>query len=313
MADLVNFGDPEIKISAMGAGTWAWGDRSFWGYGKEYGIQDIEEAFIKTLECGITFFDTAEAYGWGLSEKIIGNLIHKYNSENIFIATKFMPYPWRISRKDFRKALRNSIKRLGLPKIDLYQIHWPIPPVAIETWVECMADAVEEGLCSYIGVSNYNLKQLKRATEVLNKRGMKLASNQVPYHLLNRKIEFDGVWEFCLANNIKIIAYSPLAQGLLTGKYTPKNPPRGLRNFLYPSSYLAKVTSLVEYLSEVGKAYGGKTPSQVALNWLISKGALPIPGFKNVKQAQDNAGALNWRLSEVDIKNLDEISLVVQK
>lgn len=313
MTDLINFGTPSMHISAIGAGTWAWGDRSFWGFGKGYGVRDIEEAFTITLDSGINFFDTAEAYGRGLSETIIGNLLRKVKPHNIFIATKFMPYPWRIKSKDFRNALKNSLKRLGIPKVDLYQIHWPFPPVSIETWVNCLADALEEGLCTHIGVSNYNVEQLSRAVEVLNRRGLSLTSNQVPYHLLNRNIEFNGVWDFCKSHNIEIIAYSPLAQGLLTGKYSQQNPPQGLRRFLYSNNYLARITPLVNLLRDIGKKYDNKTPSQVALNWIISKGALPIPGIKNARQALENAGALNWRLSQADIEELDRSSMAMRK
>jgi aryl-alcohol dehydrogenase-like predicted oxidoreductase len=308
-ADLTTIGS--LSVSSIGIGTWAWGDRSYWGYGTTYGIEDLRIAFQKSLDLGINFFDTAEAYGRGLSEKIIGSLIEEYKAD-VVIATKFMPYPWRIRRKDFRNAFIKSLNRLGLTKIHLYQIHWPFPPIKIEKWVDCLADLVLEGLCDNIGVSNYNYEQLERAMNTLAKRGVKLASNQVPYHLLNRNIEFNGVFDLCKAHDVKIISYSPLAQGILTGKYHPENPPKGVRYALYSPRYLLKVSPLLNTLSEISSKYN-RTPAQVALNWLICKGTIPIPGVKNLRQLLDNAGALNWRLSVDDINILDQVSLAMRK
>ncbi|MGB9639302.1 MAG: aldo/keto reductase [Anaerolineales bacterium] len=307
MEDLVELGKSNLKVSALGIGTWAWGDRSYWGYGKDYSLADIQAAFEISVKMGVNFFDTAEVYGNGMSEKIIGELKEKIE-QPIIIASKFMPYPWRLSRSEFNKALRNSLRRLNLKQIHLYQIHWPIGPRSIETWVECLADAYLDGLCLSVGVSNYNAEQILRALDVLSKKGVPLASNQVPYSLLNRKIEKDGTFKVCTENQIKIIAYSPLAQGLLSGKYTLKHRPKGMRRFIYKTDALKRNAELIQKLTEIGQKYDHKSPAQVALNWVICKGAIPIAGAKNLRQAQENCGCLNWRLAEEDITELDHIT-----
>ncbi|PWH19432.1 MAG: 2,5-didehydrogluconate reductase [Anaerolineae bacterium] len=307
MEDYTQLGTISMKISALGIGTWAWGDRRFWGYGSDYALNDLRQAFQSTIALGINFFDTAEVYGNGMSEKILASLIEEAKVAPV-IATKFFPYPWRWRSVDFRKALSNSLNRLKLKRVHLYQIHWPFPPMPIEKWVNCLADAYEEGLIEALGVSNYNADQVRRAHDVLAKRGVPLTSNQVPYSLINRKIEKNGVLQACQERNIKIIAYSPIGQGMLSGKYNEQNPPPGARRFLYSPQFLRKIKPLQDKLQEIGASYGNKTATQVALNWVMCKGAIPIPGAKNRKQAEENAGALNWRLSEADILALDTLS-----
>jgi aryl-alcohol dehydrogenase-like predicted oxidoreductase len=176
----------------MGVGTWAWGDRLMWGYGRGYSLGDLRGAFETCLTTKIRMFDTAEVYGQGQSEQIAGSFL-KSTQEPVFIATKFMPFPWRLSRSALRKALTASLRRLGLPAVDLYQIHMPLPPVTIETWMEAMTEVYQTGLTSAVGVSNYDTDQMQRAYDHLLREGIRLASNQVEFNLLNRKIEKDGL------------------------------------------------------------------------------------------------------------------------
>jgi aryl-alcohol dehydrogenase-like predicted oxidoreductase len=286
----------------LGIGNWAWGDSRFWG-NEPHKEDNARQAFQTSLESGIRFFDTAETYGWHKAERLLGQFMRE-TDQSVIVATKFMPLPWR----DLSKALRASLQRLGLPQVDLYQIHWPLPFRPIEMWMEGLADAVEGGWTRAVGVSNYNVDQTRRAYEALAKRGIPLASNQVEYSLLSRQIERNGLIDFCRDHNIKIIAYSPLGQGLLTGKYTPDNPPKGLARRQKSSKHLDTIQPLIGLMREIGEAHGGKTPAQVALNWTICKGTLPIPGAKNAKQASQNAGALGWRLSPDQIAVLDRVS-----
>lgn len=291
----------------IGVGTWAWGDRLYWGYGDDYSDNEISQAFVEAITNGVTFFDTAEVYGQGKSEMILGMLVKQYG-QKCKIASKMMPYPWRISKSSLKKALEGSLQRLEINKIDLYQMHWPLQPVPINMWMNRMADAVEEGLVSAVGVSNYNLEQTINAHETLKKRGLRLTSNQVEYNLINRKIETNGVMDYCREEGIKIIAYSPLAMGVLTGKYTPENPPRGARAGQYSRDLLEQIKPLIRTLVRVGNEHEGKTAGQVALNWLMQKQVLPIPGAKNVAQMSQNLGARGWNLSEDEMVLLDEIS-----
>ncbi len=295
----------------MGTGTWQWGDTVFWGYDKTEGEQKALAAFDRSLALGITLLDTAEIYGVGMSEKIIGKGVMaerlRATPRPFKLASKFAPLPHRVTRMQFRAALTRTLKRLTINRLDLYQIHWTHPLVSEEFYANLLAEALNEELISAAGVSNYNRAQVIRAHHTLTLRGFELASNQVEYHLLERKIERDGTFEACRERGIRVIAYSPLAMGLLTGKYTPENPPPGLRGRKY-ASVLAKVQPLIALLREIGAQYGEKTPAQVALNWVMCKGAIPIPGAKNADHVQMNSGALGWKLSDDDMAALDAMS-----
>ncbi|MGQ9832898.1 MAG: aldo/keto reductase [Candidatus Villigracilaceae bacterium] len=290
----------------MGVGTWQWGDRIVWNYDSSHTKDFIRAAFNASLEQGIRLFDTAEIYGNGQSERILGQLLKETNLP-VLVATKFMPFPWRLERKSLLRALKHSLNRLGLESVDLYQMHWPFPIVSIERWMSAMAEAVQQGLARTVGVSNYNYAQMMRAFSALERRNIPLASNQVEYNLLNREIEKNGLLKRCQELGIRVIAYSPLAMGLLTGKYGPENPPPGLRGRKY-ASQLKRLKPLLNLMTEIGREHESKTCSQVALNWCICKGTLPIPGAKNAEQALMNAGALGWRLTEEEVARLDHAS-----
>lgn len=298
----VPLGHTGLRVSPLGVGTWAWGDKLVWEYGSgSFTDEDIRAAFATSVEAGINLFDTAEVYGNGRSEEILGRLALP-RQQSLVIATKFMPYPWRLRGESLHQALKESLRRLG--QIDLYQIHVPLPPVSIETWMDAMAEAVEAGLIRSVGVSNYSEEQMRQAHAALARRGIPLASNQVLYSLLNREPEENGVLDACRELGVSLIAYSPLAQGLLTGKYTPQNPPPGIRRLRYRRQ-LAALPPLLGLMEEIGEGHGGKTPAQVALNWTIYQGTIPIPGAKNARQARDNAGALGWRLSAAEVSALE--------
>ncbi len=305
--DNITLGKTDIRIPSLGIGAWSWGDRFVWSFGRGYGDEDIKAAFFTSLEAGITFFDTAEVYGLGRSERYIGNFLSE-TKKPVVIATKFFPFPWRLSRNSLFHALQDSLQRLKLDRVDLYQVHMPSPPIPIETWATALAEAVQRGLARAVGVSNYNVEQMHRASAVLAKRDIPLASNQVIYNLVNRKVEFDGLLKTCKEMEISLIAYSPLAQGVLTGKYTPEKPLPGIRGQRYNRSLLGRLQPLVQLMREIGNAHEGKTPAQVALNWVVCKGAVPIPGAKNARQAKENAGAIGWRLEDAEVAALDEIS-----
>ena len=307
-SETIQLGKTGIRVPPLGAGTWQWGDSTFWGYGKSYAEDQIRAAFDASLAAGIDFFDTAEMYGQGRSERFLGRFIDGSGSRPV-IATKFMPWPWRLGKGALLAALRASLARLGLAQVDLYQIHWPMPPVSLETWGDALADAVAAGLTKAVGVSNFNTDQMRRVHAALARRGTPLASNQVEFSLLHRAPERSGLHQACRELGVTLIAYSPLAKGMLTGKYTPANPPPGLRGRRYRRDALIGIQPLIGLLREIGQAHGDRTPSQVALNWVICKDALPIPGAKNARQAQDNAGALGWRLSEDEVAALDGASV----
>lgn len=290
----------------MGLGAWQWGDRMVWQFGQGYNEDEVHDAFELSVEEGIRFIDTAEIYGNGLSERLLGKFI-KETEQPVLIATKYFPYPWRLLRSSVLRALKNSLERLGVERVDLYQIHWPTPLMSVDRMMDGMAECVKEGLTRTVGISNFNQTQMLAAYSALARQNIPLASNQVHYSLLNRKVEKDGLLARCKELGIRLIAYSPLEKGLLTGKYNSKNPPPGIRAELY-AHMLPKLEPLLRLMTTIGQDHGGKSNAQVALNWTIRKGALPIPGAKNLKQAQENAGALGWRLTDDETARLDEMS-----
>lgn len=302
--ELIQLGLNGPKVPAVGVGCWAWGDTFSWGYGLSYGKEDTHSAFNASIAEGLTFFDTAEIYGFGRSESLLGEFIADTNSD-VLVASKCFPYPWRLSAGSLNGALKQSLKRLGIPQVHLYQMHWPLGVVKIEYWMNAMADAVEAGLVRQVGVSNYSPQQTERAYRALERRGLHLASNQIKFSLLARNAERSGLLQLCKDLGVTIIAYSPIAQGLLTGKYSPQHPPPPQRRGM---ASLPRLKPLLDELLRIGLEHGDRTQAQVALNWCIAKGTLPIPGAKNERQAKENGGGLGWSLTGEQIARLDEIS-----
>ncbi len=290
----------------MGLGAWQWGDRMIWQFGQGYGDKEVHEAFKLAVEEGIRFIDTAEAYGNGMSERLLGKFIQE-TDQPVLIATKYFPFPWRFFSSSVTRALQNSLERIGVDSLDLYQIHWPTPLMSVDRMMEGMAECVKSGLTRTVGVSNFNQSQMLTAYSTLARQNIPLASNQVHYSLLNRIVEKNGLLARCKELGVRLIAYSPLEKGLLTGKYNVNNPPPGTRAGTY-SSLLPKIDPLIKLMTTIGQDHGGKSNAQVALNWTICKGTLPIPGAKNVTQAQENTGALGWKLTEDEVANLDKMS-----
>ncbi|MGE5224242.1 MAG: aldo/keto reductase [Omnitrophica WOR_2 bacterium] len=286
-----------LTLSPIGIGANHWGSH-------RQADPGLLPVFETALDLGITLFDTAEMYGMGGSERTLSYCIQKSGRRPI-ITTKFFPYPWRLDRSSLIRALKDSLKRLQLEQVDLYLVHWPFPPVSIETWMEAMAETVETGLARMVGVSNYNPEQMARAHAVLGRRGIPLACNQVEYNLLKRGPERSGLLDMCRVLNVTLVAYQPIAGGLLSGRYTPENLPPARRLHRYNAAYMARIQPLVRLIGNIGEAHGGKTPVQVAVNWLICKGALPIPGTTNLEHLREIAGSMDWRLNPAEIAALD--------
>lgn len=311
MNDTISTETRFLHAVEFGLGTWQWGDRLIWQYGQTHSDEDCRAAFDVSLQAGIRFVDTAEVYGSGRSERMLGKFIQE-TDQPILVATKFFPFPWRLTRKSLIRALKRSLERMGVETIDLYQMHQPLPPVSIETWMEAMVEALAEGLTRTVGVSNYSQTQMLQAYSTLSRKNIPLAANQVTYSLLNRNIEYEGLLARCKELGVRVIAYSPIEKGLLTGKYTPDNPPPGIRGRRY-GDLLPKIGPLLKLMTEIGQEHGGKSKTQVALNWCICKGAMPIPGAKNGDQAEENAGALGWKLTEEEVEKLDAASDAILK
>jgi aryl-alcohol dehydrogenase-like predicted oxidoreductase len=306
MNDTVSSETRFLHAVDFGLGAWQWGDRLIWQYGQTHKDEDCLAAFQVSLEAGIRFVDTAEVYGSGRSERLLGEFLQE-TDQAVLVATKYFPYPWRLRKNSLLRALRRSLERIGVESVDLYQIHQPYSLLSIEKMMEAMAEAVAEGLTRTVGVSNYDQNQMLQAYSALARKDVPLAANQVTYSLLNREIEKNGLLARCHELGIRLIAYSPIEKGLLTGKYSSENPPPGPRGRRY-SSLLPKIGPLLKLMTEIGQEHGGRSKAQVALNWCIQKGTMPIPGAKNAEQAEENAGALGWSLTEEEVEKLDETS-----
>ncbi len=290
----------------MGLGAWQWGDRVVWQYGHGYGEEQVHEAFQVSINEGIRFIDTAELYGNGLSERLLGHFI-KETDQPVLIATKLVPWPWRFNKRAVTRALQESLSRLNVESVDLYQVHFPLPFMSFDAIMEGLAECVKSGLTRTVGVSNFGQSRMVAAYSALARHNVPLASNQVSYSLLNRTIEKDGTLARCKDLGIRLIAYSPIEKGLLAGKYSAGNPPPGARARTY-AKMLPKLPPLLKLMTQIGQDHGGKSNVQVALNWAICKGTLPIPGAKDGAQAHENAGALGWKLTDEEVARLDEVS-----
>ncbi len=312
----VTLGPGGLVVPALGIGTWAWGDSLFWDYGKAYSDSDLHAAFDATLDAGLTLFDTAEIYGFGQSERLIGRFMQQrpqQATQEAIVATKYFPLPWRFSKQSVVDALSASLDRLQVASVALYQVHWPLDfLLSQKDLMLALAAEVRRGRIGAVGVSNYSASQMRDAHRYLAEQGIPLAVNQVQYSLLNRKPETNGVIDTARELGITILAYSPLAQGLLTGKYTPESnlKPAGARwlNPRFSQSGLTELMPVIGALQEIGEKRD-RTPAQVALNWLVAQGnVMPIPGAKNAHQAAQNAGALGWKLTTDELGQLDQLT-----
>lgn len=311
----------QITFGKMGCGTWAWGNRLLWGYDESMDEQ-LQGVFNLCVSSGVTLFDTGDSYGTGKlngrSELLLGRFSQEYqgiNQQDVCIATKLAAYPWRLTRQSMVAAGKASAKRLGR-NIDLVQMHWSTANYA--PWQEGalldgLADLYEQGLVKGVGLSNYGPKRLKWVQKRFTERGVPISTLQVQYSLLSTyPVTELGLKDVCDELGIKLIAYSPLALGLLTGKYSENGTlPKGIRG-LACKQLLPGMRPLLLCLGEIATARN-KTISQVSINWCISKDTIPIPGAKSVEQAQENIGALGWQLNPGEIAELDKAAATVEK
>ncbi|WP_416666505.1 aldo/keto reductase [Egbenema bharatensis] len=312
---------PSLSLPPMGCGTWAWGNRLLWGYDQSMDEQ-LQAVFNLCVNSGVTLFDTGDSYGTGRlngqSEKLLGQFSEAYvgaNKEQICIATKLAPYPWRLTRGAMRSAGQASAKRLGR-SVDLVQMHWSTANYAPwQEWalLDGLMDLYEQGQVKGVGLSNYGSKRLRRVHQKFAERGIPITSLQVQYSLLSTyPVTELGIKEVCDELGIQLIAYSPLALGLLTGKYAEgEKLPKGLRGFLF-RQLLPGIRPVLDCVEAIARSRA-KTPAQVALNWCICKGTIPIPGAKSVEQAQQNIGALGWQLDPGEVLELDRAAQKTDK
>ncbi len=286
-------------ISRIGLGTWQFGSGE-WGYGTPYAGQEARAIVSRALELGVTLFDTAEIYGFGRSERILGQALGA-SREKIFLATKIFPV-LPVAPVVEQRAVA-SASRLGARQLDLYQVHQPSPLIKDPAIMRGMRALQRVGLVSEVGVSNYSLDRWRAAEDAL---GSRVLSNQVRYSLVDRRPE-SALVPFAEATDHMVIAYSPLAQGLLSGRYgrdsRPGNRVRAANPLFLPDN-LERAGELIATLREVAAAHSAK-PAQIALAWVLrSPAVVAIPGASSVSQLESNVAAAEIDLAEDEFQAL---------
>lgn len=299
-SDRVRLGKDGPLVAPVGVGMWQASGKS---WGADVSDTKCVAAMVRAQELGLNLIDTAEAYGEGHSEEVVGRALRKMDKDETVVATKVIGGHLRYD--DVIRACEGSLKRLGIRTIDLYQVHWPDPwdQVPLKHTMRALEKLQRDGKIHHIGVSNFAVRDLKEAAEHLSRST--IVSNQVQYSLVHRAVE-DEVLPYCKREGIGIIPWSPLAKGLVTGKYSmkrlPKDPIRKEMGF-FTLHNMREVAPLVGLLKSIGKRYR-KTPAQVALQWLVAQGTVPIPGVKTPEQVDENAGSVGWRLRSEEVAQI---------
>jgi aryl-alcohol dehydrogenase-like predicted oxidoreductase len=292
-----------VRLSAIGLGTWQFGSND-WGYGNDYAKGEAARIVARALELGVNLIDTAEVYGRGASERIVGDAIRDVR-DRVFLATKVMPITPTAGFVE--KHGRKSLERLGIDAIDLYQLHFPNPTFPLREQLGGMRRLRDAGVVRNVGVSNYSLSRWQASDTAL---GAPVLSNQVQYSLAMRKPDRDLV-PWAQANDRIVIAYSPLAKGLLSGRYDstnlPDNPAR-LHDPLFLPGNVERAGPLVATLREIADAHDVR-PSQVALAWVVQHpNVVAIPGASSLEQLEANCAAADLDLKDDEVTALDDVS-----
>ncbi|MGO8947248.1 MAG: aldo/keto reductase [Ktedonobacterales bacterium] len=294
-----SLGTSGIVVSPLGVGT------NRWVYGKN--DESVLQAFTASVEAGVNFFDTAEVYGSGKSERLLGECLQR-DRRGVVVASKFAPWPTRLSRRQFMNALDASLSRLGIPAIDLYYIHWPFTLMRVDSLMDWMAHAVEAGKVRAVGVSNFSVTQMRQAAERLAKYHIPLAANEVHYSLLHRQPEVNGVLDACRELQVALVAYRPLESGQVASSTIEEASPGSTAPVATTRTENA-TSPLQEALLGVAERHGASV-GQVALNWLLRRDScvIPIPGTTSARHATEDATSLSWELSDEEFTAIDQVS-----
>ncbi len=296
--DYRKLGRSDLKVSVIGFGAWQAGGK---GWGTEFDDNDTIEAMKFAFSNGVNYIDTAEMYGQGHSEVVIGKALSGFDREDIVIATKVNPP--HFNHDDIIRSCEASVRRMNCRYIDLYQLHWPDRTVPISETISALEELITRGIVRYMGVSNYGVSDLQEAMSCAKRN--EIVSNQMRYNLIQRDVERE-LFPFMRKNGISMIAWSPIAKGLLSGKYSVQNLPADQARMgdpLFRRDNVLKLGAMLDLLRSIAERRG-KTMAQVALNFLLKRGAFAIPGIKRTDQIRDCMGATGWSLSDDEIGQL---------
>lgn len=297
-----------VHVPYISWGAWSWGDASTWHY-KEEERPRITEGWELAKKAGQIWIDTAQVYGSGRSEEICKELFAGLHRNGYVVQTKWDVVPSSVhtfAADAPANYLKDSLKRLGVDCVDIYLVHGPIHPRGLGTVAKSLAKCVDEGWTKVVGVANYGIEEMLELADELAKYGVPLATNQVEFNVLRRYAETHGLLDTCKQRGIVLQSYSSLAQGRLTGKYTADHePPKTYRFSSYPMKDLQPTIDVLQSIAE----QRGVSTSAVALNYNLSKGVVPVVGFRSAGQVEQNLQCLGWRLSLEEMDRIDAVSL----
>lgn len=301
----LKLGSSDLRPSAVGCGTGQYGTPA-WGYGTSYGKAQVVESIRECVDFGITLFDTAETYGLGMSEILLGESIKSFNRDHLVLVTKVAP--WNLYPDKIEKALEGSLRRLGVRSIDLYLVHYPNPFAPMKMTFRSLERLVGSGKIRFLGVSNFNIAQLEEARNSLASHD--IVVDEIEFNILSRRAERTLI-PHCRSTNTSVIAYSPLAGGVLAGTYDLESPPRDRGrafNFLSRSSFTRKLKPLMLAMSDIGRAHEASV-AQIAVSYVTCKGYHAIPAPLTPDQARENARAGDIRLSQTEIGEIERLAV----
>ena len=302
-------------MAKIALGTWAWGAGAFGGdtvFGSKTDVETLKPVFDAAMKAGLSLWDTATAYGMGESERILGTLVKEsgianplQRREDVEISTKFTPQIAEIYENSVEKMALASMERMGLDYIDIYWIH---NPMDVERWTPGLIPLLRSGKVKRVGVSNHNIKEIRRANEILGEAGFKVSAVQNHFSLLYRSSEKGGVLDYCREQGIEFWAYMVLEQGALSGKYdkTHPLPAESDRGKKY-NPVLEQLEALTSEMTAIGRKYGASC-SQIGIAWAIAKGTLPIIGATKERHVIEAAEAAKIQLTAEEVARLEALA-----
>ncbi|UKK73409.1 aldo/keto reductase [Segatella bryantii] len=295
-------------MSKIALGTWAWGAGAFGGdavFGSKTDVENLKPVFDAAMKAGLNLWDTATVYGMGESEKILGTFIAGEKRDCVEVSTKFTPQLAEVYENSVEKMADASIERMGCDYIDIYWIH---NPMDVERWTPGLIPLLQSGKVKRVGVSNHNIKEIKRANEILGKAGFKVSAVQNHFSLLYRSSEKGGVLDYCKEQGIEFWAYMVLEQGALSGKYNKENPlPAESDRGKKYNPVLPQLEALTNEMTAIGQKYGASC-SQIGIAWAIAKGTLPIIGATKERHVIEAAEATRIQLTAEEMAKLEALA-----